>query len=159
MKNTYDVHISNFDYQKKKTFLTCVEIWKAFAKSGIQSGYFAEKDEPSLIRVYNNETIYSTTLLENLIQHRISAGIFLIFHAVILPFSRKGRVEVTLAALRDQSRTKEPIRAYWTQSWSVGVDDHMSSFKFIMLKAKGVKIVKILPPRKASRADTALTAN
>lgn len=67
MKNTYDVHISNFDYQKKKTFLTCVEIWKAFAKSGIQSGYFAEKDEPSLIRVYNNETIYSKTLLENLI--------------------------------------------------------------------------------------------
>lgn len=64
-----------------------------------------------------------------------------------------------MAALRDQSRTKEPIRAYWTQSWSVGVDDHMSSFKFIMLKAKGVKIVKILPPRKASRADTALTAN
>lgn len=53
--------------KKKKTFLTCVEIWKAFEKSGIQSGYFAEKEEPSLIRVYNNETIYSKTLLENLI--------------------------------------------------------------------------------------------
>lgn len=66
-------------------------MWEAFEKSCIQSDYFAEKEEPSLVRENSNGTIYSKTLLENLIWQRISAGIFLIFPDVILPLSRKAK--------------------------------------------------------------------
>lgn len=79
-----------------------------------------------MIRANNNGTIYSKTLLEDLIRHRRAAGILLIFPAVILPVSRRGRERVALAALREQSRTEESIRADPAQSWKVGVDSHMS---------------------------------
>ena len=77
--------------RKKKPSSHVLKMWEAFEKSCIQSGYFAEKEEPSLVRENSNGTIYSKTLLENLIWQRISAGIFLIFPDVILPLSRKGR--------------------------------------------------------------------
>lgn len=42
-----------------KIFFTMFKMWVAFAKSCIQSGYFAEKEEPGLIRANNNGTISS----------------------------------------------------------------------------------------------------
>lgn len=59
MKDTCSVHISLCNQQEKRKPSSCVlKMLEAFAKSG----YLEEKEEPGLIRAYNNSVTFIVKL-------------------------------------------------------------------------------------------------